>query len=42
LAGWQFAWTATPLSYLDPVFQEACVAAHDLVSWVIILIHSKT
>lgn len=32
LAGWQFAWTATPLSYPDRIFQGACVAAHDLVS----------
>ena len=30
LAGWQFAWTATPLSYLDPIFQGACLAARDL------------
>jgi signal transduction histidine kinase/DNA-binding LacI/PurR family transcriptional regulator/AraC-like DNA-binding protein len=30
LAGWQYAWTATPLSYLDPIFQGACQAAHDL------------
>ncbi|MGD9318203.1 MAG: substrate-binding domain-containing protein, partial [Anaerolineae bacterium] len=30
LAGWQFAWTATPLSYLDPIFSGACLAAHDL------------
>jgi len=30
LAGWQFAWTATPLSYLDPIFRGACVAADDL------------
>ena len=30
LAGWQFAWTATPLSYLDPIFQGACLAAQDL------------
>jgi signal transduction histidine kinase/AraC-like DNA-binding protein/ABC-type sugar transport system substrate-binding protein len=30
LAGWQFAWTATPLSYLDPIFHGTCTAAHDL------------
>jgi len=30
LAGWQFAWTPTPLSYLDPIFDGACLAAHDL------------
>jgi signal transduction histidine kinase/AraC-like DNA-binding protein len=30
LAGWQFAWTATPLSYLDPIFRGACLAAHEL------------
>jgi len=30
LAGWQFAWTATPLSYLDPIFRGICLAAHDL------------
>lgn len=30
LAGWQYAWTATPLSYLDPIFQGACLAAQDL------------
>jgi signal transduction histidine kinase/AraC-like DNA-binding protein/ABC-type sugar transport system substrate-binding protein len=30
LAGWQYAWTATPLSYLDPIFCGACLAAHDL------------
>ncbi len=30
LAGWQFAWTATPFSYLDPIFQGICVAAKDL------------
>ncbi len=30
LAGWQFAWTATPLSYLDPIFRGACLAARDL------------
>ena len=30
LAGWQFAWTATPLSYLDPIYRGACSAAHDL------------
>ncbi|MGD8244258.1 MAG: substrate-binding domain-containing protein, partial [Anaerolineae bacterium] len=30
LAGWQFAWTATPLSYLDPIFCGACAAADEL------------
>jgi DNA-binding LacI/PurR family transcriptional regulator len=30
LAGWQFAWTPTPLSYLDPIFRGAFLAAHDL------------
>jgi signal transduction histidine kinase/AraC-like DNA-binding protein/ABC-type sugar transport system substrate-binding protein/ActR/RegA family two-component response regulator len=30
LAGWQFAWTPTPLSYLDPIFHGAGLAAHDL------------
>ncbi len=30
LAGWQFAWTATPFSYLDPIFQGICLAAKDL------------
>ncbi|MFN2290482.1 MAG: substrate-binding domain-containing protein [Anaerolineae bacterium] len=30
LAGWQFAWTATPLSYLEPIFQGACLASQDL------------
>jgi signal transduction histidine kinase/AraC-like DNA-binding protein len=30
LAGWQYAWTPTPLSYLDPIFHGACLAAHDL------------
>ena len=30
LAGWQFAWTATPLSYLDPIYRGICLAAHDL------------
>ncbi|MBN1921923.1 MAG: substrate-binding domain-containing protein [Anaerolineae bacterium] len=30
LAGWQFAWTATPFSYLDPIFQGICLAARDL------------
>ncbi|MGC9335659.1 MAG: substrate-binding domain-containing protein, partial [Anaerolineae bacterium] len=30
LAGWQFAWTATPHSYLYPIFRGACLAAHDL------------
>ncbi len=30
LAGWQFAWTGTPLSYLDPIFRGTCLAAHDV------------
>jgi len=30
LAGWQFAWTATPFSYLDPIFEGICLAAKDL------------
>jgi hypothetical protein len=30
LAGWQFYWTATPLSYLRPVSRGICQAAHDL------------
>lgn len=30
LAGWQFYWTATPMSYLSPVFQGICQAAHHL------------
>ena len=30
LAGWQFAWTPTPLSYLDPIFRGTCLAARDL------------
>ncbi|HOC22125.1 MAG TPA: hypothetical protein PKL16_11545 [Anaerolineae bacterium] len=30
LAGWQFYWTATPLSYLSPVFQGICQAAQTL------------
>lgn len=30
LAGWQFAWTATPFSYLDPIFHGICMAARDL------------
>jgi signal transduction histidine kinase/DNA-binding LacI/PurR family transcriptional regulator/AraC-like DNA-binding protein len=30
LAGWQFAWTATPLSYLDPIFQGIRIAAQEL------------
>jgi signal transduction histidine kinase/AraC-like DNA-binding protein/ABC-type sugar transport system substrate-binding protein len=30
LAGWQYAWTPTPLSYLDPIFRGACLAAHNL------------
>ena len=30
LAGWQFAWTATPLSYLDPIFRGICLAAQEV------------
>ncbi len=30
LAGWQYYWTATPLSYLEPIFSGICLAAHDL------------
>jgi signal transduction histidine kinase/AraC-like DNA-binding protein len=30
LAGWQFAWTATPLSYLEPVYRGICMAAQEL------------
>ncbi len=30
LAGWQFAWTPTPLSYLDPIFRGAGLAAQNL------------
>jgi len=30
LAGWQFYWTATPLSYLNPIFRGITLAAHDL------------
>ncbi len=30
LAGWQFAWTETPLSYLAPIFQGVCQAGRDL------------
>src|SRR5512139_576620 len=29
LAGWQFYWTATPLSYLNPIFHGIRSAAHD-------------
>lgn len=29
LAGWQFYWTATPLSYLDPLFEGISAAARD-------------
>ncbi|MBN1260352.1 MAG: substrate-binding domain-containing protein [Anaerolineae bacterium] len=29
LAGWQFAWTATPLSYLDPIFRGIRLAARE-------------
>ena len=30
LAGWQFYWTATPLSYLSPIYRGIRSAAHDL------------
>jgi hypothetical protein len=30
LAGWQFSWTATPLSYLDPVYRGIYTAARDM------------
>ncbi len=30
LAGWQFYWTATPMSYLSPVFEGICQAAQNL------------
>lgn len=30
LAGWQFAWTATPLSYLEPVYAGISRGARDL------------
>ncbi|MGC9356799.1 MAG: substrate-binding domain-containing protein [Anaerolineae bacterium] len=30
LAGWQFSWTATPLSYLEPIFRGACLAAQEM------------
>ncbi len=30
LAGWQFYWTATPLSYLDPVYRGIRLAASEL------------
>jgi len=30
LAGWQYYWTATPLSYLAPMFRAIRLAAHDL------------
>lgn len=29
LAGWQVYWTATPLSYLDPIVRGICAAAQD-------------
>lgn len=32
LAGWQFYWTATPLSYLNPLFEGISAAARDLDS----------
>lgn len=30
LAGWQFYWTATPLSYLNPIYRGICLAAAEL------------
>ena len=30
LAGWQYYWTATPLSYLNPIYRGICQAAADL------------
>jgi signal transduction histidine kinase/DNA-binding LacI/PurR family transcriptional regulator/AraC-like DNA-binding protein len=30
LAGWQYYWTATPLSYLNPIFRGILQGAHDL------------
>lgn len=30
LTGWQYYWTATPLSYLDPLLQGMCQAGRDL------------
>ena len=30
LAGWQYYWTATSLSYLNPIYRGICLAAHDL------------
>lgn len=30
LAGWQYYWTATPLSYIAPLFRAIRLAAHDL------------
>ncbi|MBN1488103.1 MAG: substrate-binding domain-containing protein [Anaerolineae bacterium] len=30
LAGWQFAWTETPFSYLEPIFNGVCIAAQNL------------
>lgn len=36
LAGWQFYWTATPLSYLSPLFEGICAAARDHASHVLL------
>jgi hypothetical protein len=30
LTGWQYYWTATPLSYLDPLIRGMCLAANHL------------
>ena len=30
LAGWQFYWTATPLSYLNPIYRGIRLAAAEL------------
>ena len=30
LAGWEYAWTSTPLSYLDPIYRGICLSAHRL------------
>lgn len=30
LAGWQYYWTATPLSYLSPIYRGICLAAAEL------------
>lgn len=30
LAGWEYAWTSTPLSYLDPIYRGICLSARKL------------